>query len=334
MSYKLFGHTSDGAPVGEFFLKNGKMSASILTYGGIIHTLCVDGTDVIGGYDTLADYESDTSSYQGALIGRVANRIGGGKFTLNGKTYDLYKNNGNNTLHGGLVGYNRKVWTAEEADDEHITLSLLSPDGDENFPGNLFVKVTYTLSEDALLIAYNAVSDADTPISLTNHAYFNLGGLASGDVLDYTLTLSADRVTEVDDALIPTGNRFAVDGTPFDFRAPHKIGERLDGKLTGYDNNFLIAGAPVKEVAGIDLPHVATLTGAGKTLEVYTDRPCIQIYTANFLSGKPDFKGGVEKQKRHAICLETQTEPDAINLCGTYLKAGEMFHTVTVYRFV
>ena len=332
MANALFGHMPDGRPIQEYTLTAGRLSAGILTLGGIIHTLTVDGMDVVGGYDEVAPYFGD-GSYQGALIGRVGNRIGNARFTLGGKTYELAKNNGNHHLHGGDVGFNNRLWTVEEADDTHITLSLLSPDGEENYPGNLFVKVTYSLTEDALVIAYNAVSDADTPINLTQHAYFNLGGLDSGDILDYTATIHADRVTEVDDELIPTGKRIDVEGTPFDFRTPHKIGARFSAALDGYDNNYIFANAPVCEVAGIELPHVARFEGAGRVLDVFTDRPCGQLYTANFLGKEPDFKGGVKPTRQHFFCFETQSEPDEINHGGAPLSAGELYHTVTVYRF-
>ena len=335
MANRLFGYTKDGEEVSEYTLKSGRVAATVLTLGGILHTLTVDGRDIVGGYDCVSDYENDGGSYQGALIGRVGNRIGGASFVLNGKTYSLAKNdNEKNHLHGGDIGFNARIWTVEEADDMHLTLSLVSPDGEEGYPGNLFVKVTYTLAEDALMIAYNAVTDADTPINLTNHSYFNLNGIGSGDVLSTVASIHADRVTEVDDELIPTGRHIDVTGTPFDFRTPHTIGERLSAAFPGYDHNFLFAGAEKEEVLGILLPHVATFRGDSLTMEVYTDRPGAQLYTANFLSGKPDFKGGIPREKRHYFCFETQEEPDAVHHGGAPLHPGELFHTVTVFRFI
>lgn len=334
MANRLFGHMPDGTPVQEYTLKNGRMSAKILTYGGILQSLFVDGKDIVCGYDRLEDYFND-DSYQGALIGRVGNRIGGARFEMNGKEYLLAKNNnGKHHLHGGDVGFNSRIWTVEEADDEHITLSLLSEDGDEGYPGNLFTKVTYTLAEDAIMLAYNAVCDADTPINLTNHAYFNLNGVGSGSVLDYRVTVAADCITAVDEELIPTGEHPSVEETPFDFRTEHAFGERLSETFAGYDHNFIFANAPMGEAAGLELPHVATFRADGLTMEVYTDRPGAQIYTGNFLNGKPDFKGGVARVARTAFCFETQSEPDGINHGAAPLKAGEFFHTVTVYRFV
>lgn len=333
MANQLFGYTADGTAVEEYTLKSGKMSATVLTLGGIIRTLCVGDVDVIGGYDTVADYEAD-NSHQGALIGRVGNRIANGVFTLNGKTYELAKNNGKHHLHGGPGGFDRVMWTVEEADDTHITLSLLSPDGDENYPGNLFIKVTYTLSDEGIMIAYNAVCDADCPVNLTNHAYFNLKGYGSCHIGDTVATICADRYTEVDDELIPTGNHPSVEGTVFDFRTPHTIGERLGADFDGYDHNLLFAGAEVKEVMGIELPHVATFSVPELTMEVYTDQEGAQLYIGNFLGGEPDFKGGVKRQKQHAFCFETQSEPDGINHGAPALKKDELYHTVTVYRFI
>ena len=334
MANFLFGHMPDGTPVEEYTLKNGKMEATVLTLGGIVRTLKVGGVDIVGGYDTLEDYLTD-DSYQGALIGRVGNRIGGAAFSMNGKYYTLAKNDGGkHHLHGGEIGFNARVWTVEEADDNHLTLSLFSPDGEEGYPGNLFVKVTYTLAEDALMIAYNATADEDTPLSLTNHAYFNLSGVGSGSILATTATIAAEQYTEVDSDLIPTGRRLSVEGTPLDFRTPHTLGARLSEDFFGYDNNFIISGAEEKEVCGIELPHVATFCGESLSMEVYTDRPCAQLYTGNFLGGAPDFKGGVKREKRHFFCFETQSEPDEINHGGAPLAKGALYHTVTVYRFV
>jgi aldose 1-epimerase len=334
MTHNLFGTLPDGTPVRIYTIKSERVTAKILNLGGILQSLIVDGVDIVCGYDTVEDYLAD-DSHQGRLIGRVGNRTKNGEFVLNGKTYTLAKNDGGkHHLHGGPCGFGTKVWEIEEADDAHITLSLLSPDGDEGYPGNLFVKVTYAVFDDALTIAYNATCDADTPINLTNHSYFNLGGVGSGDILSYRVQVNADKITAVNDELIPTGERPSVEGTPFDFRATRTFGERLDESFTGYDHNFIFAGAPIGEVADIELPHVATFASDTLTMEVYTDQPGAQIYTGNFLSGKPDFKGGVERLPRHAFCFETQNEPDYLRLGGEPLRAGELYHTVTAFRFV
>ena len=334
MTHNLFGKLPDGTDVCKYTLKSERITAEILNYGGILQSLIVDGVDIVCGYDTMEDYLVD-NSYLGALIGRVGNRTKDGVFTLHGKTYTLAKNDGGkHHLHGGNIGFNRRIWEVEEADDVHITLSLLSPDGDEGYPGNLFVKVTYSLLDDALTIAYNAVCDADTPINLTNHSYFNLGGVGSGDILSHRLWLSSDAITEVDAELIPTGNRPSVEGTPFDFREGRLIGEGLSEDFTGYDHNFIFANAPMKTVADIDLPHVATIKADKLTMEAYTDAPGVQIYTGNFLGGAPDFKGGIKRMPRHAFCFETQREPDYLRLGGEPLRKGELYHTVTVFRFL
>ena len=331
---KAFGKTKTGFYVREYTIKSDRITAKILNYGGILHSLLVDGVDVVCGYDTLEDYMADTT-FQGQLIGRVGNRIKDGVFVLNGKSYKLARNDGGkHHLHGGPGGFGRRVWSVEEADDTHVTLSLHSPDGEEGYPGNLFVKVTYAVFDDALTIAYNAISDADTPLSLTNHSYFNLGGIGSGDILSYRVQIHADTVTAVDEELIPTGERLDVFGTPFDFRTVHTFGERLNESFTGYDHNFVFSGAPSGDVADLVLPHVATVSSDLLTMEVYTDQPCAQVYTGNFLGGKPDFKGGIERKPRHAFCFETQSEPDSLRLGGEPLRSGRLYHTVTAYRFI
>lgn len=334
MANRLFGYTKNGEEVSAYTLKKGKMTATVLTMGGILQSLLIDGTDLIGGYDCVGDYENDGGSYQGALIGRVGNRIGGATFTLNGQVYTLAKNdNGKNHLHGGDVGFNARIWTVEEAEEDHITLSLVSPDMEEGYPGNLFVKVTYTLGEDCLMIAYNAVTDKDTPVNLTNHSYFNLQGIGSGDILGMQTTIYADQVTEVDEELIPTGRHIAVEGTPFDLRTPCALGEKLSPTFPGFDHNFIFANTPKEEVMGLELPKVAVFRTDSRTMEVYTDQPGAQFYTANFLSGTPDFKGGIKREKRHCFCFETQQEPDSINHGAEPLHPGDLFHTVTVFRF-
>ena len=334
MEKRIFGFLPDGSCVHEYTLRTAQAEVCILDMGGIVRRLVTEGLDVVGGYDTLEDYLADTGSYQGALIGRVGNRIGRARFVLDGKEFLLAKNDGKNHLHGGNIGFNRRMWNVEEATDDTLALSLLSPDGEEGYPGNLSVNVTYRLRENALCIEYNAVSDADTPVNLTNHSYFNLDGYDGKDIFSHKLQLLADEVTEVDEELIPTGKRRNVEGTVYDFRLMHGIGERLDHTFTGYDTNYILQkGLPMVDVAGYSLPQIATVCYGKRAMEVFTDQPCVQFYTANFLGGKPDFKGGVEKQAHHAFCLETQEEPDAVNHGGGILKAGQKYHHVTVYKF-
>ena len=336
-SIAAFGITAKGEEVSQITLNNGCLSCQVLTYGAILRTLFVPNregrpVDVGLGYDTLKEYEQDTT-YLGATVGRSANRIAKGKFTLNGKDYVLACNNGNNHLHGGETGFTHRVWSISRFEGNRVELTLFSPDGEDGYPGNLMVKVTYELADAALNIRYWAQSDEDTLCNLTNHSYFNLGGVGSGDILGHRAQIYADAITEVDDELIPTGNRPSVAGTPFDFRSEHTIGERLCESFTGYDHNFIFANALMGVAADIELPHVATFKSDVRTMEVYTDQPGAQLYTGNFLDGKPDFKGGVARQARHAFCFETQNEPDYLRLGGEPLRAGNLYHTVTVFRF-
>ena len=334
MAHRIFGHMPDGTPVLEYALKSERITVSVLTFGGILRTLTVNGRDVIGGYDSFSDYLIDDDPYRGAIIGRVCNRIGGAKFSMNGKTYHLSQNDGRNHLHGGENGFHRRVFSVVEADDEHIVLSRLSPDGEEGYPATLSVRVRYTVKDDCLIIAYDALSDGDTPVNLTNHAFFNLNGIGSGDILGHTVMIRGDRYTEVDAELIPTGRRPSVAGTPFDFRDPHTIGERYAEINGGYDHNFLFADAPKKEICGMTLPHVATISTDGLAMEVYTDAEGAQLYMGGFLHGPLLFKGGIPKERFHAFCFETQGEPDGIHHGTPPLRAGEPFRSVTVYRFI
>ena len=332
MEKHLFGYMPDGTPIEEYTLSSDMLCVKILTYGAILRVLEVKGRDVIGGYDTLDEYLRDDDPYQGAIIGRVCNRIAFGRFDLGGKTYRLATNNGRHHLHGGDLGFHRRVWEVTEVGDESITLSRFSPDGEEGYPANLWVKVTYHVMGDCLSITYDAVADGDTPVNLTNHAFFNLKGMDGGDVFDHTAQISADRYTEVDEELIPTGARPSVAGTPFDFRAEKPIGRDLSEAFPSYDHNFIFADAPVECVCGLSLPHVATFRGERVTLDVYTTSPCAQFYTGAFLKGPLCFKGGRPKRKYGAFCFEAQLPPDGIHHGMPPLPAGEHFRATTVYR--
>ena len=344
---ELFGKKPDGSEVFAYTLTNKSgASARILTMGGIIANLYMpdrDGklADVIFGFDSVDDYLNG-GGYQGALIGRYGNRIGSGRFTLNGVTYQLALNdNGKNHLHGGNVGFNRKLWDAvpfETSDSCGLILTLTSPDGEENYPGKLDVKVTYTLTDkNELKIHYEAESDADTIVNLTNHSYFNLGGYSSGNILDHTLWVDADSITEINGDLIATGKAYPVGGTPFDFRKPEKIGARIevdDPQIKfggGYDHNFnLNKGSAFAKAAELYDEK------SGRVMSVYTDQPGVQIYTSNMMNGDVKFKGGLSQIPRSAICLETQHAPDSPNhpeFPTTTLRAGEKYDTTTVYAF-
>ncbi len=346
-----FGATKDGQAVALYTLTNSRgMSVKIMTYGATVQSLTVPdkaGTpgDVVLGFDAVADYEK-SSPYFGATVGRYANRIAGGKFTLDGKKYQLAVNNGPNTLHGGKVGFDKVVWSATPVTRPtlaRLILRHLSPDGDENYPGALSVQVVYTLSdENALQIDYTATATKDTVVNLTNHSYFNLAGQGEGTVLDHSLTLNADKFTPIDKTLIPTGQLTPVAGTALDFRTPHPLGARIgaqDSQIVnggGYDHNFVLN----KPAAGRKaLPAFAARVScprSGRVLTVYTDQPGIQLYTGNFLDGTLPGKAGKTYPKHGAFCLETQHFPDSPNhprFPSTELKPGQTLRSTTVYQF-
>ena len=330
-----FGLTKRGEAVTAYELvnKNGA-SAVVLDYGATVQALRVpDRTgapvDVVLGYDTVAEYETH-GGYVGATIGRVGNRIGGARFSICGRTYELAANDGENCLHGGARGFDKYVWAAEAADGA-LVFSRTSPDGEEGFPGTLKVSVTFTLTDDnALRIEYDAETDALTPVSLTNHSYFNLNG--GGDVLDHVLRLNADRFLEAAPDCLPTGRLQDVGGTPFDFRGGRVLGEALavENEQTalfgGFDHNFVLCGPEAAEV-------YAPMTGI--VMSMRTTLPGAQLYTANSLDARAG-KGGAPMGPHSALCLETQVFPDGLNHYGfpsPLLHPGEHLHTETVYAF-
>lgn len=315
--------------------KNG-MKAELTNYSGAIVSLYVPDRngimeDVVLGYDDLDGYVKGTSS-QGALIGRYANRIADAKFTLNGTEYNLFANENNNSLHGGMVGYNKRVWTVDATTDNSVTFGYISPDGEENFPGTVKVTCTYTLTDDnEIKLDYTGISDADTILNLTNHSYFNLGGVLSGSILDHELQLFADGYTPVNSALIPTGVVADVTGTPFDFRTAKRIGQDVDaGLLIGYDHNYMLGEPHVMRKAA-----VAYCPKTGIEMTVHTDKPAIQLYTAIGLGGEIG-KGGKEMAFQTAFCLESQYAPDSPNqptFPSCVLKKGEEYKFTTIYGF-
>lgn len=334
MQKRLFGTLSDGTAIEEYTLRSEKLTVTVITYGASLRTLFVGERDIIGGYEELSSYVEDPAPFQGAIVGRVGNRIAHGRFTLNGKEYQLTQNQNGHHLHGGFRGFNCRVWTVEDVSDGHITLSRLSPDGEEGYPANLFTEVTYTVKDDSLLIEYRAKADGDTLVNLTNHAFFNLGGLASGKIMDHVAEIRADRYTEVNDELIPTGNRPSVEGTPFDFRTPRTFRANLAEGMTSYDQNLLFEeGLPTENICGLSLPHVARFSAHGLTMDVYTSSPGAQLYTGEYIVGPHLFKGGIPQRKQLAFCFETQLEPDGIHHGTPPLHAGEIFIAATVYRF-
>lgn len=343
---KSFEDTVDGKATDLYVLKNNTGAcAAITNYGGRIVSLIIPDkngkpTDVAVGFKTLKEYEGPADAYYGALIGRVGNRIAKGKFSLDGKTYSLFINNGPNSLHGGKKGFQAVVWDATQPNDTTLTLSYISKDGEEGYPGNLTVHVTYTLGIDnSLKINYAATTDKKTVVNLTNHTYFNLNGEGSGTILNHLVQINADRYTPVDATLIPTGKLDPVAGTPFDFTKPTAIGARIDtiGNVQmknagGYDHNFVLNDA------GTSLHQAAEVTGdqSGIVMDVFTTEPGLQFYIGNFMAGKYHFKSGAADNYRTAFCMETQHFPDAPNqktFPSIVLGPGQQYNTMTVYKF-
>jgi aldose 1-epimerase len=341
-----FEKTIDGKKTSLYTLKNKNGVQALFTnYGGRLVSLIVPDrngllTDVVVGFDDVDKYRKSTEPYFGATIGRFGNRIAKGRFTLDGRQYQLTINNGLNTLHGGKKGFQDVVWDAEQPNEQTLIFSYLSKDMEEGFPGNLNVKVTYSLSEDnTLQMDYRATTDKKTVVNLTNHAFFNLNGEGSGSILDHTLQINANQYTPVDTALIPLGNHESVTGTPFDFTKPMRIGAMInaDNKQLahgkGYDHNFVLIKNKSQGIT-----KAATITGdkSGIVMEIHTEEPGLQFYSGNFMQGKNTFKNGSKDDFRTAFALETQHFPDSPNqpaFPSTVLNAGEEYHTRSEYRF-
>lgn len=336
--------TVDGKPVFYYTLKNKNgVEAKFTNYGATLVSLQVPDrngklADIVLGYDDVSGYQQG-KSYFGATIGRYGNRIGNATFKLNGKTYNLAKNDGENTLHGGTKGFNKVVWDAKSISKSGapaLQFTYVSKDGEEGYPGTLKATVTYTLTAaNELRLDYTVTTDKDTVQNLTHHSYFNLAG--GGGILGHELVLNADHFTPVDSGLIPTGELRPVEGTPFDFRRPTAIGARIDqadeqlklGK--GYDHNWALTGQKGK----LRLAARVTEAGSGRVMEVLTTEPGIQFYSGNFLNGEAG-KGGKKYEFRNGFCLETQHFPDSPNkpkFPSTTLKAGQVYRTTTIYKF-
>lgn len=336
-----FGVTPAGEKVELLRLKAGRLSCAILTFGATLQSLTApdqngDPVDVVLGYDTLEEYMGQ-DAYLGAVVGRFANRIAKGRFTLNGKEYALAVNNGPNHLHGGITGFSYRVWTVEELTENKAVLTLDSPDGEEGYPGHMSVRVTYTLTGEGLELHYEAESDKDTPVNLTNHAYFNLSGQGAGDVGGHLATIFAAKYIPTDDTSIPLGQSADVAGTPMDFMTPTPLGARVDDNFDqlvlarGYDHSYVVDGdmGVLRPAAEVVSPQT------GIKLTAKTTLPGVQLYTANYLSDRPG-KGGTRYAPRHAFCLETQFFPDSPNqpaFPSAILKAGEKFDHTTCFLF-
>ena len=345
---KSFGFLEDGREVFTYTLENASgVRADISDFGATVVRLIAENAkgeevDVVCGFDSVDGY-LNASGYQGAVIGRVCNRIHNSKFTLNGVEYSLYANDGKNSAHGGKIGFNKRVWnviSALDGDEPALVLEYVSPDMEENYPGTLTTRVTYTLvKEGGLSMRYEATCDRDTIINLTNHCYFNLAGCGNGTIKEQVMWIDADKINEQDYELIPTGNFINVEGTAYDFNTPKPIGRdfnsepSMDIQHGGYDNNYIVNNydGTVKLIATLDE------TAGGLRMSVYTNQPCVQVYTSNMIDENDiPFKSGKPQKKNCAVCFETQHMPDAINhpnFTNTVLKPGEKYDFTTVYTF-
>ena len=346
ISKALFGKLSDGRCVYEYTLQNSSgTTVKLLDYGATVKEISVPDrngnfADVVAGYDSLDSYVN-ADGYQGAVIGRIGNRICKGRFTLDGKEYRLFINNGPNHLHGGEFGFNSKIWEAQmlDGDEPSVIFSYLSPDGEEGYPGNLKVSVKYTLSADnALSINYVATTDKKTIVNLTNHSYFNLGGYGSGSVHSHELMLDAEYYLPTDDTLIPMGEIRSVKGTPFDFTVAKEVGRDIASDnqdlifARGYDHCFYF-GEGDKIVKRAELYD----KNSGRVMEMFTNQPAVHIYTGNYVNNeKYPFKGGVAQKEQSLICLETEKMPDSINhnnFTDVILQPNEVYDYTTIYKF-
>lgn len=335
----------DGKEVRSYRISNKRITAYFTNYGARIVSLAVLGkdgmkVDVVVGFAGIDGYLKSTEPYFGATIGRYGNRIAKGKFTLDGKEYQLSINNGENTLHGGIKGFQDVVWDVEQPDEQTLVFTYVSPDGEEGFPGKLSTKASYSLTnQNELRMEYEAITDKKTVVNLTNHAFFNLNGEGSGTILDHQVRIFADRYNPVDSGLIPTGELAKVKGTPFDFNAMKTIGEHINDDHVqlkygrGYDHNFILSNNKAN-----GLTHAATVIGdkSGVVLDIFTREPGMQFYSGNFMEGKNIFKYGSADEFRTAFAMETQHFPDSPNqpaFPSTVLDPGEKYHTVSVYKF-
>lgn len=340
---KSFGFMPDGKEVFSYTIDNEKnVKAEILSYGGILRSLLVKDNkgnyrDVVLGRETLTDY-FDNKGYFGAIIGRFANRIAKGSFVINGITYYVPINNGKNSLHGGIKGFDKYVWDVTENDNNSITLSIISPDNDEGFPGKLNVSVTYTVTEnDGLSIHYEATTDKDTVVNLTNHSYFNLDGVGDSDIYDLDLWMNCSFYTPNTDECLPYGEILSVKNTPFDFTTSKKVGNVINSyneqtsMFGGYDNNFVIDGVGFRKAAEVYSKK------SGICMEMYTDKPGVQLYTGNSIKEDKPCKDGKTYQKHYAMCLETQFFPNSTafsHFPSPILRVNEKYDYTTEYRFI
>ncbi|MES1156761.1 MAG: aldose epimerase family protein [Alphaproteobacteria bacterium] len=341
----LFDRLGDGASVEAVDIVAGALTARVITLGACVQSLTAPDregrpADIVLGHENIAPYV-EIPLYLGCTVGRYANRIAGGRFVLDGKTYELVKSDGPNTLHGGMKGFDKVLWRIESAAPDRVTLVYASPDGDQGFPGACEARVTYTLtSQNEMIVTCEATTDKPTIVNMTHHGYFNLAGATSGEcILDHDLTIAADAFTPCNDVAIPTGELRAVAGTPFDFREPRRIGAHIDDadeqieKGRGYDHNFVLCKGrtPQPEFAArLSEPR------SGRVMDILTTEPGLQFYSGNFLDGRLIGKGGVRYPHRAALCLEPQLFPDTPNqpaFGSARLAPGETYRHVSIFKF-
>lgn len=335
----------DGVEAKLYWIKNKDIEVAFTNYGARIVGLWIPDkngqmTDVVVGFDTAEGFKNSTEPYFGATIGRVGNRIAKGKFSVEGKTYTVPVNNGENSLHGGVNGFQNIIWNVDQPNNYTLVFTYVSQDMEEGFPGTLSTKVTYAVTSDQeIVMEYEATTDKTTVVNLTNHAFFNLNGEGSGTILNHSVQIFANEYTPVDTGLIPTGKLETVKGTPFDFISPHTIGERIEINNIqlknggGYDHNYVLSG---EQKNGMN--HVATIIGdkSGIVMDVISEEPGVQFYSGNFMEGKNTFKSGAHDDYRTAFALETQHFPDApnqSNFPSIQLNPGEIYHTISKYKF-
>lgn len=328
---EVFGILPTGETVYKVTLKSGDTTAAVISYGARVISFCPFGHEIVGGFETLSDYVLG-GAFHGATVGRVCNRIVGASFTMDGKVYELTKNNGENCLHGGSDPFHNKPWQLLSHSDTEAVFSYLSPDGQSGFPGNLKVTATYKLEGEALYIEYRAVPDKKTPVMITNHAFFNLDSF-SGTVMGHKAKIYANEYSEITDKRLPTGRRISVEGTPFDFREPTAIGERIYESPVAYDHNFVLTGEVREELFGDELTCAAVVEGEELRLSAYTNQPGVHFYVLMRVGATaPLYKGGIVQTPFSAFCLEMQIEPNCVNLGRGFIDAGEEYVSKTVYK--
>ena len=327
MKKEFFGTLKNGDSVYKYTVDNGTLSLSVMDRGATVVSLKYHGRDIILGFDSLSDYELDFLCH-GAIIGRVADRIEDACFQIDGKTYNVTKNNGEHCLHSGNC-FNRRLWSLHSAEENKMTFFYSSPDKDEGFPGRLDVYVSFIIDGSDFIIDYCAQPFDKTPISLTNHSYFNLDG-ADSLILSHIAKLHADTYLEINERMITTGRRLSAKGSVFDFENPKRIGEEIEKGFSGYDNYYLISGKEKRSFSGKELTLAAEIFGTDTKMSVYTDQKGFLFYTGNYLKG-PDFKGGIPQRNYAGLCIETGDEPNAVKRGKIIYNKGDIYTHTVVY---